>query len=230
LTENHDIVGGAILDVYQEEFVAEDLARGFVDACVRHGVVSIMDETKSAGRAGPLGITGERGLLPDLVVLGKAIANGAALSVLVTREYDPVCFREARVGGTYAKERLGVAAGLATTRIMKEREGYARLREQSGRMCRLLEEVSAEAGTGWALDTVACLGGGGFDLRVSNNVGDVLQAKWDLQRRLQDEGVLLLVGHPSFVTLAHDAVSDDWIRGAAARALKSWRHGISERR
>jgi glutamate-1-semialdehyde 2,1-aminomutase len=48
----------------------------------QHGIVLIYDEVLSAFRTGPDCAQGYYGVTPDLCVLGKAVANGAALVVM----------------------------------------------------------------------------------------------------------------------------------------------------
>ena len=215
-------IGAAAIDVFQEDLTSAGLVKEFVARCEAESLVSIVDETKSAGRVAPLGISEILGLQPDFLILGKAIANGAPLSVLVIREFSADEFKAVRVGGTYSKERFGVAAAMATTSIMEDRDGYAAIRTEAARFCRLLNDSAARAGISELVTAVTCLDGTALNIRMRDNVRDDRQHRERLRSALQEAGILLLIGHPSFVSLAHHQVDEDWFCSMATRALLEW--------
>jgi ornithine--oxo-acid transaminase len=111
------------------------------ELCRRHGTLFVIDEVQTGlGRTGRWFALEQWGLDPDFVLVGKALSGGyMPVAAMVTRRK---IFQKA-VGSlersyvhqsTYGRNRLSMAAGLATMRII-ERDGLV---EHSARMGSLL--------------------------------------------------------------------------------------------
>jgi glutamate-1-semialdehyde 2,1-aminomutase len=93
-----------------------------------YGFMLILDEVKTGFRHGLGGYAAQAGIRPDLVVFGKAIANGFPLAVVGGRaEYmDYLCHedpsRRPFVAGTYNGHPVAVAAAMRTVQHLVERE------------------------------------------------------------------------------------------------------------
>lgn len=91
-----------------------------------YGFLLIFDEVKTGFRHALGGYSEISGVLPDLVVYGKAVANGFPLAILGgKREYiDYIVHEDVSrrpfVAGTYNGHPVGVAAGIATVRHLIE--------------------------------------------------------------------------------------------------------------
>jgi glutamate-1-semialdehyde 2,1-aminomutase len=93
--------------------------------CTRHGTVLIFDEVMTGFRNGVGGAGGRAGVVPDLGVFGKAVANGYILSFLAGKaELMTSLAPEGPVfySGTFNGHPLSVAAAQATLDVI-EREG-----------------------------------------------------------------------------------------------------------
>jgi glutamate-1-semialdehyde 2,1-aminomutase len=114
----------------------------------------IFDEVKTGFRHSLGGYTGLCGVRPDLVVYGKAIANGFPLAVvggkkeLMDRLSDPDSARRPFVAGTYNGHPVAVAAALRTIEYLKENEQtiYPHLEALGGRMETGITEIFARRG------------------------------------------------------------------------------------
>jgi ornithine--oxo-acid transaminase len=115
--------------------------RGAQDLCRRYGTLFVIDEIQTGlGRTGSWFALERSGLEPDIVLVGKALSGGyMPVAAMVTRRE---IFQRA-VGtlersyvhqSTYGRNRLSMAAGLATLRVI-ERD---RLVERSAQMGALL--------------------------------------------------------------------------------------------
>ncbi len=81
--------------------------------CNKQGCLLILDETASGFRYAPGGAAEYWGIEPDLVMYGKALGNGVAISTLVgRREYMEWFGKQSPVfvSGTFCGETLGLAA------------------------------------------------------------------------------------------------------------------------
>jgi glutamate-1-semialdehyde 2,1-aminomutase len=99
-----------------------ELARAL---CTRHGAVLIFDEVMTGFRNGVGGAGARAGVIPDLGVFGKAVANGYVLSFLAGRaELMTMLAPEGPVfySGTFNGHPLAVAAAQATLDVI-ERDG-----------------------------------------------------------------------------------------------------------
>jgi diaminobutyrate-2-oxoglutarate transaminase len=94
----------------------------------QHGIVLIVDEVQTGfGRTGKLFAFEHAGILPDILVLSKAIGGSLPLSVLVYRkQFD--CWRPGAHIGTFRGNQLAMAAGLASLRYINGRN----IPEQAG--------------------------------------------------------------------------------------------------
>jgi glutamate-1-semialdehyde 2,1-aminomutase len=123
--------------------------KGLERLAERFGFVFILDEVKTGFRHSLGGYAEIAGLRPDLVVYGKALANGYPIAALAGKaslmDYfvHPDARRRVLLAGTYNAHPVPVAAAIATIQ---------RLTEEDGAVYRRLESLGAqlEAGIGRA--------------------------------------------------------------------------------
>lgn len=120
------------------------------DLADRHGALLAYDEMVTGFRVAIGGMAEATGVLPDLSVFGKGIANGMPLAVYCgRREVLGVLDRgEVVVTSTYGGETLSLAAATATMTAMRDRDVIARLLASGTRLQNGLNAVFAEAGSG----------------------------------------------------------------------------------
>jgi 4-aminobutyrate aminotransferase len=89
--------------------------------CDEHGILLIADEVQTGfGRTGRMWAFEHAGVVPDVVVLAKSIANGLPLSAIVSsRELQERWGRGAH-GSTYAGNPVACAAGVAVLETIRE--------------------------------------------------------------------------------------------------------------
>lgn len=84
------------------------------------GALLVVDELKTGFRLGLGGATARFGIQPDLVVLGKALANGFPLAAVGGRRDVMERARETWISSTLATEMVALAAANATLKVMAE--------------------------------------------------------------------------------------------------------------
>ncbi|MBT2495777.1 aminotransferase class III-fold pyridoxal phosphate-dependent enzyme [Microbacterium sp. ISL-59] len=120
------------------------------DLADRHGALLAYDEMVTGFRVAIGGMAEATGVLPDLSVFGKGIANGMPLAVYCgRREVLGVLDRgKVVVTSTYGGETLSLAAATATMTAIRDRDVIARLLASGTRLQNGLNAVFAETGSG----------------------------------------------------------------------------------
>jgi glutamate-1-semialdehyde 2,1-aminomutase len=121
--------------------------------CDRHGVLLIFDEMVTGFRYSLHGAASFLRVTPDLMTVGKGMANGYALSALLgRREYmergglqhsHPRCFL---LSTTHGAERSALAAGLAAVRFHRRHGVVERLAEAGRRLIAGVESAAKRHG------------------------------------------------------------------------------------
>lgn len=109
----------------------------------RVGALLIVDEIKTVCRLAIGGATERYGLEPDLVVMGKAIANGFPLAVVGGRREVMQAATRTWISSTLATEFVSLAAAGATLRVMVAERVPAHLARIGGRLYGGLLDLAA---------------------------------------------------------------------------------------
>lgn len=87
--------------------------------CTDTGTILIFDEIITGFRTPAFSISNHLGIDPDLICLGKAMANGMPLAVVGGRKEIMECEDEYFVSSTFAGERASLAAALKTMQLLQ---------------------------------------------------------------------------------------------------------------
>jgi glutamate-1-semialdehyde 2,1-aminomutase len=125
--------------------------RGLADQC---GFVLIFDEVKTGFRHALGGYASMAGVKPDLVVFGKAVANGYPMSVIGGKRglmdwfVHPDLSKRVLLAGTYNAHPVSTAAAIATSErlLMNEGEVYRRSEHLGEQMQQGLERIIGNQG------------------------------------------------------------------------------------
>jgi glutamate-1-semialdehyde 2,1-aminomutase len=128
--------------------------QGLRALCDREGIVLVFDEVKTGFRHALGGYQSLCGVMPDLCVFGKALANGYPIGAIGGRaqimghfvDADPA--KRVMIAGTYNAHPIATSAAVATVEKLVEREQeiYGRLEALGARMEAGLKGLLAEAG------------------------------------------------------------------------------------
>jgi 4-aminobutyrate aminotransferase / (S)-3-amino-2-methylpropionate transaminase / 5-aminovalerate transaminase len=106
--------------------------------CQEHDVIFILDEVQANfGRTGSLFAYETYGLEPDIVVLGKGLANGAAVSAAVGRADVFTSLDYGEASDTFSANPIACAAVLATLDIFEAND----IIEHTRRVSRVVEQA-----------------------------------------------------------------------------------------
>ena len=177
----------------------------------RHGALLIVDEIKTAFRLAVGGGTERYGLRPDLVVLGKAIANGFPLAAVGGRREVMAGVSRTWISSTLATELVSLAAARATLGVIQRDGVPARLRTLGGRLLEGLELLARRHP-----DRVA--GVAGVPEMCFLQFPDEAASR-TLARGAADRGVLFKRSAYNFVSAAHDTSVIDRTLGVLGEVL-----------
>lgn len=111
------------------------------------GALLVLDEVVTGMRMGLPGACAAAGVAPDLLCLGKAIANGFPLSVLVgRREIMERIERDVFVSSTFGGEALSLAAAVATWDVAVREDLPGTLEEAGLTLIEVYNDQTAQRG------------------------------------------------------------------------------------
>jgi glutamate-1-semialdehyde 2,1-aminomutase len=113
------------------------------DETLRTGAILIADEIKTVCRLAVGGGCERYRIRPDLVVMGKAIANGFPLAVVGGRADVMEAVGRTWISSTLATETVSLAAARVTLALMKERAVPGHLSRVGGRLLSGLQALAA---------------------------------------------------------------------------------------
>lgn len=165
----------------------------------RHGIPLIADEIQTGwGRTGRwLGVE-HTGIIPDIVVFGKAVGGGLPLAGVAARQEIMALWRPGEHGTTFGGNPVACAAGLAALRII-ERDGLVERAARLGEMIRgRLRSLVGQHGVADVRGHGLMLG---VELRDPAGAPDYARCE-AVKRRAREQGLLLLscgakIGNPA---------------------------------
>lgn len=196
-----------------------------------HGILLIVDEVQTGfGRTGKLFAFEHAGIVPDIVVLSKAIGGSLPLSVLLYRKQFDLWKPGAHIG-TFRGNQLAMAAGLASLRYIRgenlPERAAQRGRQLMDRLQALQREIAAIGdvrGRGLMIGVEIVDGQGRTDALGQPLADPALAGA--IQRNCFDKGLLLELGgrHGSVVRflppLIVSAAQVDGIADVFAQAVR----------
>ena len=119
--------------------------RGLRELATRHGILLILDEVQSGyGRTGRMWAFEHAQIVPDVVLVAKAIANGLPLAALVSPRELQERWGLGAHGSTYGGNPVSCAAGIAVLEVMHEQHLVANAAERGAELMDGLRALQAE--------------------------------------------------------------------------------------
>jgi glutamate-1-semialdehyde 2,1-aminomutase len=203
---------------------------GLREITLENGALLIFDEVISGFRVGPGGAQELYGLMPDLTCLGKIIGGGLPVGAYGGRR--DIMEQMAPEGdiyqaGTLSGNPLAMAAGLATLRILQERDVYQELENKGRMLFSGLEDAAKAAGVKVVINRIGSMGSLFFG---EDPVTDFASAKAsDAEKfkgyyaKMLEQGIYLAPSafEACFVSTAHDEKSIQKTIDSAAKSFGS---------
>ena len=208
----------------------KEFLTGLREITLENGALLIFDEVISGFRVGPGGAQELYGVMPDITCLGKIIGGGLPVGAYGGRR--DVMEQMAPEGdiyqaGTLSGNPLAMAAGLATLRVLQERDVYQELENKGRMLFSGLEDAAKAAGVNVVINRIGSMGSLFFG---ENPVTDFTSAKASDAERFKryyanmlNQGIYLAPSafEACFVSTAHDENTIKQTIDCAARSLDS---------
>jgi len=142
-------VAGILIESVQGEGGYNPAPPAFLKAlreiCDKHGILFLADEVQAGyGRTGKMWGFEHAGIVPDVVCLAKAIANGLPLSAIVTRRELQERWGVSAHGSTFGGNPVSCAAGVAVLQTIQEQNLVANAASAGVRLTAGLKAIMAE--------------------------------------------------------------------------------------
>jgi 4-aminobutyrate aminotransferase len=112
--------------------------------CDKHGILLVADEVQAGfGRTGKMWSFEHAGIVPDVVCMAKAIANGLPLSALASSKALQERWGKSAHGTTYGGNPVSCAAGLAVLEEIRERDLVANAASRGAELSAGLRAIAA---------------------------------------------------------------------------------------
>src|SRR6185436_14993661 len=115
------------------------------ELCDEHGILFIADEVQTGfARTGRMWGFEGGGIVPDVVVMAKAIANGLPLSAIATSRARMVQWGRSAHGSTYGGNPVACAAGIAVLETIRDERLVENAAARGGELRAGLDRIAAE--------------------------------------------------------------------------------------
>lgn len=133
IVQQNDI-GVIIMEVIRSFGPENDFLQKVRDLATQKNIVLIFDECTSGFRETFGGIYLKYGVNPDMVIFGKTIGNGYALTAVVGRKSVMEAAQKTFISSTFWTERIGPAAALKTLEVMERVKSWEIITEIGKKM------------------------------------------------------------------------------------------------
>ena len=208
--------GDRLAAVVVEPVVVAEPSREWLETlreeATQAGAVLVFDEIKTAFRLAIGGATERYGIVPDLVVIGKAIANGLPLAAVGGRADVMAAAARTWISSTLATESVSLSAALATLDVFERESVCGHLHRVGTRLLHGLHRLQHEH-----RDLVPGVGGVAEMCFLHYANEDVSRA---VAMGCARRGVLFKRTAYNFVSLAHGEADVDHALDVLGDALK----------
>jgi glutamate-1-semialdehyde 2,1-aminomutase len=207
---------------------------GFLEAlsenCSRHGAVLLFDEVMTGFRVALGGAQARYGIKPDLTTLGKVIGGGLPVGAFGGRR--EIMEKIAPLGpvyqaGTLSGNPVAVAAGLATLKLVEEKDFQSKIEKTTQSLVDGLIVEAKKAKIVFSAQSVGSMFGLYFRASPPTSFAEVMQCDKDrfniFFHHMLERGVYLAPSayEAGFVSASHGQAEIDTTLAAAREAFRS---------
>ena len=187
-------VAAVILEPMNVKFPEDGFLEGVKELTHQHNAVLIFDEVVTGFRHANGGAQEYFGVIPDLVSLGKGLANGYPLSAIAGKSEIMDLLEEVYFSFTYGGETLSLAAALATLTKLQKDDVVAKTAEKGERLNNGVRALIEQYGLEDVLTVSGHPSWSFLQIQDYKNY-DVNTIKTFFMQEMMDNGILTLGSH-----------------------------------
>lgn len=188
-------VGIVKMEVQRNEPPIDNFLIKVRELCDKNNVILIFDECTSGFRSNYGGLHLELDVIPDLVMYGKAIANGYPLCAVVGKKEIMIEANKSFISSTFWSERIGFTAALKTLEIMESIESYKIISEMGKKIKLSWEELAKKHRLDIKTRGIDALAGFNFNSQLDNNYKSFITEKMLENNILASNTIYFSVAH-----------------------------------
>jgi 3-aminobutanoyl-CoA transaminase len=190
---------------------------GVREIATKYGAVLVFDEVRTGFRLAMGGAQELYGVTPDLVVLGKGMANGYAISVVTGKaEVMMAAAQKLFISSTFFPNSDGYIAALKTIEILERDNVLDKIWEKGGRFLKKVQDIINKYNVGAELSGVAPM----FFITFKRDEANTQRARRDdFYTQLIRRGVFLHPHHHGYICYRHTEQDLDITATAIDEAL-----------
>ncbi|MFZ2429793.1 MAG: ornithine--oxo-acid transaminase [Lutibacter sp.] len=202
-------IAGFLVEPIQGEAGVYVPAEGYLakakTLCEKYGVLFIADEVQTGiARTGKLLAVNHENVIPDILILGKALSGGVyPVSAVLANNHIMDVIKPGQHGSTFGGNPLAAAVAIAALKVIKE-EALAENADKLGKLFR--SEMQKFIDTQTLIKLVR--GKGLLNAIVINDTEDSSTA-WDICLKLRDNGLLAKPTHGNIIRFAPPLVMNE---------------------
>ena len=127
ILKNTNDIAAIKMEVTRNEKPKKNYLETIRQICDEKGIILIFDECTSGFREAYGGVYKNFGITPDIIILGKALGNGYAITAIQGKEKYMKSACETFISSTFWTEAIGPVAALSTLNEMKKQKSWQKL-------------------------------------------------------------------------------------------------------
>jgi glutamate-1-semialdehyde 2,1-aminomutase len=162
IVENKDI-GVIKMEVIRNFGPEDNFLQKVRDLATKKNIVLIFDECSSGFRETYGGIFQKFKVEPDMVMFGKTIGNGYALTAVVGKRSVMEAAQSTFISSTFWTERIGPTAALTTLKVMEQKKSWEKITETGMKMQKGWLKLAKENNLDITVSGIAAMTSYGFN-------------------------------------------------------------------
>ncbi len=208
----HNDVGVVKMEVMRNYKPENNFLNEIRELCTKRKIILIFDECTTGFRETYGGLYKKFKIVPDIVVFGKALGNGYAITSVVGKGSIMNEANNTFISSTFWTERIGFVAGLQTLQEMKKVKSWIKISENGLQIKNLWNELAKKY-------NVSCNISGLNALPALNFNKDNLKYKSYLTQEMLKKNIL--ASNVLFTSVLHKDKSFDFYKKALAEVFKN---------
>jgi len=124
------------------QYPTKEFVKTINEICKKKNICLIVDEITSGWRETVGGIYKKVGFKPDMIVYGKGIGNGYAISMVVGKNKYMEMANETFMSSTSWTEKVGFVAAISTIKYFKKNKVHLKIKQQGLLLSKIWSEIA----------------------------------------------------------------------------------------